>query len=565
MYNDDDDDDRRPAFRSWVKVDGIPPDPERRTIAADDERPTETLNEIRRLVARGRLDEVKKLLRDHGRWPVDNPVRPSLWSMLCEQHDDGDDVNHGNATERFYRDTAVRLFGSEEPVPDDATGDVPPPPPPFVDPKHRHVYHLDAVGRAAADRVVRVLGYARPDVTYCPVAYPLVSLFLHFMTERECYKCVTSLLASKRLVFVAQTKSAHEIQWRTAMRVTGKRAGQAADHVAKLCTVAEPAERVYADWIWWIFQGLPFGHLVRVADCYLHEGVKVLYRVAVAVLKVFHEHSGRRESPWAQAVAARGLGATLMEFSRLMPASPRKLLKTAFDVPSLSTGYLRRVFEKIELSLKTRAAAILAIPRGPSDNWSAVGNFTEDVRIESRAIGSRELNKLWSWLPFRIMVYRPILLYTTEEHGCSLTTFYFKVDRYEPTLMIIETCAGDVFGAYCSTNWMERNTISDRGTRNAYFGTGETFLFSLSPVQSKYPWVGIGNDGNVCHTNELFMAADNKMITIGGGNGQAILMDENIRFGKTGSCSTFNNPPLCPGQDFEIKIMEVYGFGEATP
>lgn len=46
-------------------------------------------------------------------------------------------------------------------------------------------------------------------------------------------------------------------------------------------------------------------------------------------------------------------------------------------------------------------------------------------------------------------------------------------------------------------------------------------------------------------------------------DGQAIWMDENIRFGKTDRCSTFNNPPLCPSGDFEIRVLEVYGFSGA--
>lgn len=46
-------------------------------------------------------------------------------------------------------------------------------------------------------------------------------------------------------------------------------------------------------------------------------------------------------------------------------------------------------------------------------------------------------------------------------------------------------------------------------------------------------------------------------------DGQAIWMDENIRFGKTDRCSTFNNPPLCPSGDFEIRVLEVYGFAGA--
>lgn len=166
----------------------------------------------------------------------------------------------------------------------------------------------------------------------------------------------------------------------------------------------------------------------------------------------------------------------------------------------------------------------------------------------------------------RITMYQPILLYTTEEHGCSLTTFYVRVEQHEPTLLMIKTCNNEVFGAYCSTRWCERNLKDDKGQRQAYFGTGETFLFSLYPERAKYPWVGMDsshNDSRVHHSAELFMAADSKMITIGGGDGQAIWMDENIRYGKTDRCSTFNNPPLCASGDFEIRVLEVYGFAGA--
>lgn len=74
-----------------------------------------------------------------------------------------------------------------------------------------------------------------------------------------------------------------------------------------------------------------------------------------------------------------------------------------------------------------------------------------------------------------------------------------------------------VFGAYCSSRWFERNLKNDKGQRQAYFGTGETFLFSLYPERAKYPWVGIDGDTKHGHGSELFMAADTKMITIGGG------------------------------------------------
>lgn len=535
-------------FQSLVNVDSIPFIIPECTITK--KQPTKTFSEIQHLITNGRHKEVKKLLRNH-HWPTDNMIRTQLWSALCKQH------NNNNMTEGFYWDLVVQLFGTKE-LPD-KTSILPP----FVDSKHRHIYHLSAVGKEVADRVVCVLGFACPDITYSPAIYSLVSLFLHFMPEEECYNSLTSLVSSKRLVFMTQTKSLYEVTWRTVMRVTRKHASSASVHLTKFC-LATKMEHIYKDWMWWIFQGLPFHHIVRVMDCYLHEGIKVLYRVAMAILKIFYKHSSKRNSPWALEALNNGLQTTLMKFCRQMPASPNKLLKTAFNIRALSAAYLHRVFVKTEMSLKTKTVVSNShqLIRSRSSENLPTSQSQVNIQLMSHTLSTRELFTLWSWLPMRITMYQPILLYTTEEHGCSLTTFYFRVEQHEPTLLIIKTCSDDVFGAYCSTKWLERNRKDERGNRTAYFGTGETFLFSLFPERSKYPWVGMEND-NFCHSNELFMAADSKMITIGGGDGQAIWMDENIRFGKSDSCSTFNNPPLCPGKDFEIKVLEVYGFGGA--
>jgi len=56
-----------------------------------------------------------------------------------------------------------------------------------------------------------------------------------------------------------------------------------------------------------------------------------------------------------------------------------------------------------------------------------------------------QLFTLWTWLPVRITMYQPVLLYTTEEHGCSLTTFYVRVEHHEPTVLMIKTCNNEVW------------------------------------------------------------------------------------------------------------------------
>lgn len=56
--------------------------------------------------------------------------------------------------------------------------------PAFVDATHCLPYHLTRTGRAVADRIVNVLGYDCPDITYSPVLYPIVSILLHFMSGK---------------------------------------------------------------------------------------------------------------------------------------------------------------------------------------------------------------------------------------------------------------------------------------------------------------------------------------------------------------------------------------------
>lgn len=53
--------------------------------------------------------------------------------------------------------------------------------PNFVERSQCLSYHLTKKGRHVADRVVCILGYACPDITYSPAIYPMTALLLHFM------------------------------------------------------------------------------------------------------------------------------------------------------------------------------------------------------------------------------------------------------------------------------------------------------------------------------------------------------------------------------------------------
>ncbi|KAL7739700.1 hypothetical protein ACLKA6_012684 [Drosophila palustris] len=505
--------------------------------------------EIQQLLQLGKKHIVKSILRENS-WPINSPIRSQLWPTLCAQH-----LTKQNMLDGFYWEMVHQVFGTTE------LSEKPIMLPAFVDATHCLPYHLTATGRAVADRIVNVLGYDCPDITYSPVLYPITSLLLHFMSEEEAYLCLAGLVGSKEKTFINQTKLQHEVTWKTVMQIAKKHAKSAVAYFQRICP-GQKLERVFMDWCWWILAGLPFQHLVRIMDCYFHEGIKVLYRIALVILNLFHKEC-QSNNEWSPDNIKNDIGNALIKFCKKIPVSPAKLLHAAFSIRGLSTQYISRIFIKTEMLLKSRSVlnsgSKQLIKSRSSDNLPT-SQSQVNIQMMSHTLTIRELFTLWSWLPVRITMYQPVLLYTTEEHGCSLTTFYVRVEQHEPTLLMIKTCNNEVFGAYCSSRWFERNVKDDKGQRQAYFGTGETFLFSLYPERAKYPWVGIEGDRDLGHSSELFMAADSKMITIGGGEGQAIWMDENIRFGKTDRCKTFNNPPLCPSGDFEIRVLEVYGF-----
>ena len=51
----------------------------------------------------------------------------------------------------------------------------------FTDPQFRLYYGLSGQGKRISDRIVHVIGYAYPDITFCPILLPIVSLFLHYV------------------------------------------------------------------------------------------------------------------------------------------------------------------------------------------------------------------------------------------------------------------------------------------------------------------------------------------------------------------------------------------------
>lgn len=120
------------------------------------------------------------------------------------------------------------------------------------------------------------------------------------------------------------------------------------------------------------------------------------------------------------------------------------------------------------------------------------------------------MTTIWNWIPQRLTVHQPQLLFTSRENDTSVNTLFGVLNDLEYSLIIIKTFQNEIFGAFCSGLWEERKN------KTIYFGNRESFLFSILTTKSLYRWVGAKHEKTLPN-QELFIRVDKNKIAIGGG------------------------------------------------
>eukprot|EP01098_Paradermamoeba_levis_P007030 TRINITY_DN2924_c0_g1_i4.p1 TRINITY_DN2924_c0_g1~~TRINITY_DN2924_c0_g1_i4.p1 ORF type:complete len:265 (-),score=53.09 TRINITY_DN2924_c0_g1_i4:117-911(-) len=133
------------------------------------------------------------------------------------------------------------------------------------------------------------------------------------------------------------------------------------------------------------------------------------------------------------------------------------------------------------------------------------------------------------------------LIYSSRRDGVSLSTFLRNADDMWPSILVVQDAAGFVFGAFVSDRWKIQ--------KKNYYGTGETFLFKLSPSFKHFPWTQV---------NDYFLLVDSHSIAIGGGNKFGLWIDSDFQHGSSGQCETFWNDPLASSEMFKCLEVELY-------
>ncbi|XP_003201409.4 TBC1 domain family member 24 isoform X1 [Danio rerio] len=471
--------------------------------------------------------------------------------------------------------------------------------PEFVDGTAVPQYCLKAESIGSVHAVISCVAGQFPDISHCPSLPAVTALMMHWSPdEAQCFESVSRMLAcnepGRRLL--DQTFLAYESACMTFGDLVHKYCPAA--HKLMVATATDVLE-VYSDWQRWVFGDLPFSFAARVLDVFLVEGYKVLYRVALAILKFYRKQfvaSNSAPSKQDSAAVRRDIQTFVQSIGKSV--TPDKLLEKAFSI---------RLFSRKEITLLQ-----LANEKSLQQKGITVKQKRQNVQLavnadnfSSEIVSAKEIRDIWSWIPERFALCQPQLLFTTSTHGCSLNRFYAHCEGYEPTLLLIRTTDREVCGAFLSTDWEERKR---GGNKLSFFGTGECFVFRMKPEMERYEWVIIKHpelaksaqsaedqssveDNGTPHSGEtlekpttdsshlspflsarhfnlnsrntsMFMAGNVDSIIIGGGDGNALYIDSELNHGRTERCLTFDNPPLC-AESFQVALLEVWGFKDA--
>lgn len=387
-----------------------------------------------------------------------------------------------------------------------------------------------------------IVGHDCPHLEFTPIIPAISLVLLKSCATTDVFGCLMAMIRGRRASEDAWSYfPVHRRDFLVFERVFLGLIAKFAPEVAQHIKQVEEGDPQYGPQLMplmaEVFIGmLPTEYICQVFDCYLVEGYKVLLRFAVALLVLKKDELLQTKTP-------AELDAALC--SPLSPAvSYRKLSKTAFKL-SFSRSIINRFrarHRNISLDAYDSEDRRLMLHR-PLPHLVTPSSFLTDL----------EWQAIWSWVPLRFRLLNLDLVFTTAQHGHNLSTFYSKCDTHEPSLLFIETASGKAIGAFLSRAWRHRTGAS------YFFGTGETFIFTLRPSP---PAVFRWHHDHPCSS---FMAGTDTMIAIGGGLNASLFglwINREMTTVHSSRCETFDNAPLL-GLDCssdEIYSLEVFRF-----
>jgi hypothetical protein len=371
-------------------------------------------------------------------------------------------------------------------------------------------------------RLLVVIGLEFPSIDYCPCIPDLIQILLTFMSESDAYGVLACMLGRSQDArkYIIISKHEHLKFCAAFLQVLAKIIPRLHKHISSLHITEKESYNFLSTWFSRLFvASFPYQAVLHVFDAYMNEGVKILYRIALAVLDC-------NKDALLNASTAKEFKTTLHSHVNLIASNFDSLMKAGFAFQ------LSRTDMEMEYTPPTQ-----------EDSESVF--YRPKIVTPSSIIEDDKFEIIWGWIPHRICIRDPFLLYSGEKHGWSLSTIVYRCKADAPLLFIIKSDSNAVFGAFLSH--------APSPTHPEFYGDRECFLFTLKPATSCYKWT---------MKNDLFMRCHADYICLGsGGKGHGLFIHKDM-WGRTAYCETYDNPPLdtTNPDHFQILALEIYAF-----
>jgi len=342
----------------------------------------------------------------------------------------------------------------------------------------------------------------------------------------------------------------------------------------KLPTLAKHLDKVGADWeaharLWFdtLFSDvLSISHMLDVLDVFFLEGSKILQRVGLALFKTCEKELLKTHSK-------EEVDDVLHTKLRQMP-EVQNIMRTSF-----SFQLKRKEMDELERTLRASVKVDLL-----SGSFRDGLYFRPAIQTRSKVVTKEEhWEHLFYWLadhpgvaaaPWR-------MVFSTWRDGFSLKTLYTNCGAASPSILLVKALPHqesehgswnwgmEVFGVFCT---------DPLKVTNQYYGSGNCFVFRLTPHPTRWMWTGIqATDGSPSTREPSSLCSDpsaeaeppntmfingytDRLVFGGGGDGPALELSGDLQTATTCASATYRNTPLCSASLFDLQHVEVYTF-----
>jgi TBC1 domain family member 24 len=394
-------------------------------------------------------------------------------------------------------------------------------------------------GVEVAKNIMCIVAKALPQIECAPLLANIIPLLLHHLspdnTLGAVYVMVRHTAERKKWFFFPITSSDTFVLYNAFSEVASRHT-RALTHLKQFSGWTE----LCAKWIdSCLLDMVTLPVAFRMLDSFFVEGYKILIRYGVGALTI-------RELDILQCTKFEYI--TSMYSLHPIGITPDEVESVAKAAHSFS--FSRQEVEKIR-NLSREMPSIMTSDFRMSDD-EILSPF---IDIPSLFLHESHWDSVWAFIPRSLTAMKIDLRFSTEKHGYRLSTLYQRIAECSPVLLFVETTDKHIMGAFLSDPVKQSQNFT---------GSGETFLFQLTPTPMQYKWDH--KTAASAPDSRLFVLAQPDLLVVGGGgNFFGLSIDEELKHGTTGPCNTFKNFPLCHPNDtnntlFNIRHVEVWIF-----